>query len=93
MKRNNKRIKRLTKLFLFLLVLLPVSIILSKAALSSAAMKVETLEREVVKKKNANESLIMKTNELKSLANIDAIAEIEGLSYNSGNIKVISNSN
>ena len=38
-----------------------------------------------------NESLTMKVNELKSLANIDVVAESEGLSYNSDNIKVISN--
>ena len=37
----------------------------------------------------SNESLSMKVNELKSMANITIVAENEGLSYNSDNVKVI----
>ena len=54
-------------------------------------LEVEVLKREINAQKNSNESLTMKVNELKSLANIDLIAESEGLSYNSDNIIVITN--
>ena len=86
------RIERmLIKMCTILLVLFPVTIVLSKAALSNMNLEVEKLKREINVQKNTNESLAMKVNELKSLANIDVIAESEGLSYNSSNIIVISN--
>lgn len=86
------RIERMMiKICTILLVIFPVSIVLSKAALSNVNLEVEKLKREVITKQNSNESLTMKVNELKSLANIDVIAENEGLSYNSDNIIVISN--
>lgn len=86
------RIERMMiKICTILLVIFPVSIVLSKAALSNVNLEVEKLKREVITKQNSNESLTMKVNELKSLANIDIIAENEGLSYNSDNIIVISN--
>lgn len=95
MRKNNKKLlkieKMLIKMTVFLLVLFPVSIVLSKAALSNMNLEVEKLKREITVQKNANESLTMKVNELKSLANIDLVAESEGLSYNSSNIIVISN--
>lgn len=86
------RIERmLIKICVFLVILFPVTIVLSKAALSNMNLEVERLKRQITIQKNANESLTMKVNELKSLANIDVIAENEGLSYNSNNIIVISN--
>lgn len=97
MKKNKKKVKlfrierMLIKLCTILLVLFPVTIVLSKAALSNMNLEVEVLKREVNTQKNSNESLSMKVNELKSLANIDIIAESEGLSYNSDNIIVITN--
>ena len=54
-------------------------------------LEVEKLKSEISRQKNSNESLNMKVNELKSLANIDIIADNAGLSYNSDNVKVISN--
>ncbi len=97
MRKSKKKVKlfriekMLIKVCMILLVLFPVSIVLSKAALSNMNIEVETLKRQVNVQKNANESLTMKVNELKSLANIDIVAENEGLSYNSSNIIVISN--
>lgn len=86
------RIERmLIKICTILLVLFPVTIVLSKAALSNINLEVEVLKRQINTQKNSNESLTMKVNELKSLANIDVIAESEGLSYNSDNIIVITN--
>jgi len=97
MSRNKKKVKlfrierMLIKLCLVLLLLFPVTLVLSKAALSNINLEVEVLKRKVNTQRNSNESLTMKVNELKSLANIDVIAENEGLSYNSDNIIVISN--
>ncbi len=83
--------KLLIRLCTILLVLFPVSIVLSKAALSNMNLEVEKLKRQISLQGNTNESLAMKVNELKSLANIDVVAESEGLSYNSSNIIVINN--
>lgn len=81
--------KMLIKLCTVVLLLFPVTVVLSKAALSNMNLEVEKLKRNINVQKNSNESLTMKVNELKSLANIDVIAESEGLSYNSDNVIVI----
>ena len=97
MRKTNKKVKlfrierMLIKICTILLVIFPVTIVLSKAALSNMNLEVEVLKRKINTQKNSNESLTMKVNELKSLANIDVIAENEGLSYNSDNIIVITN--
>ena len=97
MRKTNKKVKlfrierMLIKICTILLVMFPVTIVLSKAALSNMNLEVEVLKRKINTQKNSNESLTMKVNELKSLANIDVIAENEGLSYNSDNIIVITN--
>ena len=97
MRKTNKKVKlfrierMLIKICTILLVIFPVTIVLSKAALSNMNLEVEVLKRQINTQKNSNGSLTMKVNELKSLANIDVIAENEGLSYNSDNIIVITN--
>ena len=97
MRKTNKKVKlfrierMLIKICTILLVIFPVTIVLSKAALSNMNLEVEVLKRQINTQKNSNESLTMKVNELKSLANIDIVAENEGLSYNSDNIIVIAN--
>lgn len=83
--------KMLIKLCTVVLLLFPVTVVLSKAALSNMNLEVEKLKRNINVQKNSNESLTMKVNELKSLANIDVIAESKGLSYNSDNVIVITN--
>ena len=83
--------KMLIKLCTVVILLFPVTVVLSKAALSNMNLEVEKLKRNINVQKNSNESLTMKVNELKSLANIDVIAESEGLSYNSDNVIVITN--
>ena len=83
--------KMLIKLCTVVLLLFPVTVVLSKAALSNMNLEVEKLKSNINVQKNSNESLTMKVNELKSLANIDVIAESEGLSYNSDNVIVITN--
>ena len=66
--------KMLIKLCTVVLLLFPVTVVLSKAALSNMNLEVEKLKRNINVQKNSNESLTMKVNELKSLANIDVIA-------------------
>ena len=84
------RIERMLIKFCFILVLIfQISSVLSKATLSNMNLEVEKLKREINTQKNTNESLSMKVNELKSMANITIVAENEGLSYNSDNVKVI----
>lgn len=86
------RIEKLLIKFCFLmLIVFPVASVLSKATLSNMNLEVEKLKREVSIQKNSNESLSMRVDELKSLANIESVASLEGLSYNSNNIKVVSN--
>lgn len=81
--------KFLIKFCFLVLIAFPVASVLSKAALSNMNLEVEKLKREVNVQKNTNESLAMKVDELKSLANIEVVASSEGLSYNSDNIKVV----
>ena len=54
-------------------------------------MLIKKVKYSINEQSKKNESLTMKVNELKSLANIDVIAESEGLSYNSDNVIVITN--
>jgi cell division protein FtsL len=94
--RNKKirtfRIERtLIKFCLILLVIFPVLSVISKAALSNMNLEVERIKKDIVQQEKKNESLSMKVDELKSLANIQTIVESEGLSYNSSKIKVIAN--
>ncbi|HOO68496.1 MAG TPA: hypothetical protein PLC53_03925, partial [Bacilli bacterium] len=74
-----------------MLIIFPIASVLSKAALSNMNLELEKLKTEVNTQENTNESLAMKVDELKSLANIEAVASLEGLSYNSDNIKIITN--
>lgn len=86
------RIERmLIKLCVILLLIFPIANVLSKAALSNMNLEVEKLKIQISKQKNVNEGLTMKVNELKSLSNINEVALNEGLSYNSDNVKVITN--
>ena len=61
------------------------------AEVSHLNMNIEKVKYSINEQSKKNESLTMKVNELKSLANIDVIAESEGLSYNSDNVIVITN--
>lgn len=86
------RIERfLIKCCLILLVMFPITCVLSKAALSSMNLDVERIKREIKNQEKKVESLTMKVDELKSLANLEAVIESEGLSYNSSKVKVIAN--
>ena len=98
MKRNQKlnvgKVKTvLFKVFLILLVMFPITNVVSKAALSSVNLDVERTKRQIKIQENKNESLTMKVNELKSMANLQSVIDSEGLSYDSSKIKVIAIAN
>ena len=81
--------KMLIKLCTVVLLLFPVTVVLSKAALSNMNLEVEKLKRNINVQKNSNESLTMKVNELVSLENMQLVAANNGLEYNNNNIIVI----
>ena len=81
--------KLLYSLALFLLVISPVSIVFSKATLAEVNFEVEKQKREIEKQKKTNESIAMTIDELASLTKIQAVAEEQGLSYNTNNIKSV----
>ncbi|MDD3995460.1 MAG: hypothetical protein GX032_04390 [Tenericutes bacterium] len=82
--------KLITGTCLISMIVFPILFLLLKSSLSDVNIEVEALKREITKEENKIESLSMKIDELKSLANISDAIENEGLGYNSTNIKVIS---
>lgn len=78
-------------IILLLVVCIPLSNVVTSALLSETNIEVERLRKQIDLQNNKVVSLNMQINELVSLENIQDIAEIYGLSYVNGNIKVISN--
>ncbi len=81
--------KILKRCCVILLVLFPVVNVLCKATLTSVNLDVERTKKKITIQENKNESLTMKVNELKSLANLQSVIDSEGLSYDCSKIKVI----
>ncbi len=73
-------------LLVFLLISIPTASVFSKALLSQTNIETEKLKSKIEKQENANESLEMQIDELVSMENIQKIAALYGLSYNSDNI-------
>ena len=95
-KKYMKKVVRMGKferlLYTFTIVLLiisPFAIVFSQATLSKINFEVEKSKKEISTQEKKNESLAMKVNELASLDNIKIVADLEGLSYNNDNIKLI----
>ena len=84
-----KRERKFTVLGAILLFGLWVVSFFAKNTLSSVNIEVERLARDVKNQKETNQSLTMKINELASLENINAVANQQGLAYNNGNIRII----
>lgn len=95
MAKNKKKVKFLKgekfmiRLCVLLLLLIPASDVFGKAMLSKSNLEVERLKKDIQLQNKKNESLTMKVNELRSFDNIQAVANSQGLAYNSNNIKVI----
>lgn len=95
-KKYMKKVVRMGKferlLYTFTIVLLlisPFAIVFSQATLSKINFEVEKSKKEISTQEKKNESLSMKVNELASLDKLVAVANVEGLSYNNDNIKLI----
>ena len=69
-----------------LIISIPTVNVFSKALLSETNIKTEKLKSKIEKQESYNDSLEMQINELVSMENIQKIADLYGLSYNSGNI-------
>jgi cell division protein FtsL len=90
MKKKFKLSKLLTNISVFTIMLSSVMFLFLKSSLSDVNIEVEKLKRNIQTENNKIESLSMKVDELKSLANVENAIESEGLGYNSTNIKVLS---
>ena len=94
-KKKQKRVKYLKgermiyTLLVILTILTPIMIVYSKATLSKTNISLKRMENRINAKRNENESLSMKIDELASLDKIQGLAKTMGLSYNNNNIKVI----
>ena len=93
MKKGNRKKLKLLKgeifmyfVLLALIISIPTVNVFSKALLSETNIKTEKLKSKIEKQEANNESLEMQINELVSMENIQKIADLYGLSYNSGNI-------
>ena len=91
-RRKMKRLKLLKgekfmyALLVFLLISIPTANVFSKALLSQTNIETEKLKNKIEKQQGVNESLEMQIDELVSIENIQKIAALYGLSYNSDNI-------
>ena len=70
-------------------LLLIMGILFGQITLSQMNLEVQRLEKDVQSKKDQNQSLVMKINEMASLDNIQSVSEEAGLAYNNDNIRTI----
>ena len=95
-KKYNKKKKRNSDRLLFIIIAIillaiPVCNVYTKAILSQTNIELEEVKNDIKNQKNINDSLKMKISELASLDKIQSIATEEGLTYQDGNIKVVTN--
>ena len=81
--------KFIYKSFVFTTVILIVGIIYSRAALSKINLEVQELSGIIKNETEDNQSLVMKINEMVSLDKIQQVSTELGLTYNSDNIKSV----
>ena len=95
-KKYNKKKKRNSDRLLFIIIAIillaiPVCNVYTKAILSQTNIELEEVKNDIKNQKNIKDSLKMKISELASLDKIQSIATEEGLTYQDGNIKVVTN--
>ena len=95
---KNKKTKKLKLLkgeklmygiLVLLVVLIPIANVFTQAVLSETNIRVEKIESKIKKQTATNESLAMQIDELVSIDNIQKVADLYGLSYNSDNIATV----
>ena len=79
----------LYKSFTCITILLIVGIVFGQATLAKINLEVQKLKQQVENKEEANQSLVMKINEMASLENIQNVSNDMGLAYNNENIMTI----
>lgn len=92
MRKSKKRVKLLKgEIFMYFILLgliisLPTVNVFSKALVSETNIQTEKLKSKIEKQEATNDSLEMQIDELVSMENIQKVADLYGLSYNSENI-------
>ena len=76
-------------ILVLLVVLIPIANVFTQALLSETNIRVEKIESKIKKQTATNESLAMQIDELVSIDNIQKVADLYGLSYNSDNIATV----
>ena len=96
MKKNTKKIVRLTKgeKFLYILGVFSFALIIvvkvfSSAGISTIKMDIEKLSYKIDLQEKKNQSLAMQVNELTSYENLNGVLKDMGLAYNNENIIVV----
>lgn len=96
MKKNTKKIVRLTKgerflyvLGVFSFIFIVVIKVFSSAGISSIKMDIEKISYKIDLQEKKNQSLAMQVNELTSYENLNGVLKDMGLAYNNENIIVI----
>ena len=85
----NKLEKLVYKSFTFMIVILIVGIIYSRATLGKINLELQELNGIIKDESEDNQSLVMKINEMVSLDKIQAVSSELGLTYNNDNIKSV----
>ena len=93
---KKKKMKLKSEGFLFIvlgliLLAIPIVNVYTKAILSESNIDLERVRSDIENQKNLNSSLKMEISELSSLDKIQVVAAENGLSYQNGNIKVVTN--
>lgn len=93
-KKKNKKFKPegiLIGLIALVILAIPVANVYTKARLSETNIELERVKNNIEDQENLNNSLKMEISELSSLDKIQIVAAANGLSYQNGNIKVVTN--
>lgn len=87
--KSKKLEKNIYKSFIFVIIVLVVGIIYSRATLGKINLEVQELSGIIKEETEDNQSLSMKINEMVSLDKIQEVSDELGLTYNNDNIKSV----
>ena len=95
MSKNTKKTKvvsteRILLAFIFAILLaIPICNVYTKTMLSKTNIELEEIKYEIKKQESINDGLKMEISELASLDKVQDVAVENGLTYQNGNIKVV----